>query len=58
MKVEVKGSKLFVEMDIAEQVSKSGKSMVIATTSGNKPTEIKYKGETLIVGINAYIPKR
>jgi len=58
MKCEIKGGKLLVEMDIAEQVSKSGKSTVIATTSGNKPTEVKYKGETLVVGINAYIPKK
>ncbi|EEF62225.1 hypothetical protein [Pedosphaera parvula] len=35
--------------------SASGKTLVVATTSGNKPTEVQVNGKSVIVGLNAYI---
>lgn len=59
MTVEIKKvgkrKQLVITMPMIEQVSKSGKSLVVATTSGNKNTGIDYKGQDLIIGINAYV---
>jgi hypothetical protein len=35
--------------------SSSGKTLVVATTHGNVPTDIQIDGKPLIVGANAYI---
>ena len=36
--------------------SGSGKNLLVATTSGNMKTDLKYDGKTITVGLNAYIP--
>jgi hypothetical protein len=35
--------------------SASGKTLVVASSHGNKPTEAKVNGQTVIIGVNAYI---
>lgn len=35
--------------------SASGKTLVVATSHGNKQTEIEVQGKSLFVGVNAYI---
>jgi hypothetical protein len=35
--------------------SASGKTLVIATTHGNQPTDVLLDGQPVIVGVNAYI---
>jgi hypothetical protein len=35
--------------------SASGKTLVVATTHGNQPTEVQISGKTLVLGMNAYI---
>lgn len=35
--------------------SKSGKSLVVASTQGNQPTDVKVDGKILTIGLNAYI---
>lgn len=35
--------------------SASGKTMVIATTGGNRPTTATYDGKPIIAGVNAYV---
>lgn len=55
MSMEVKGSKLIIEIDIKQrgEKSKSGKSISIATTGGN----ISVPGhEEIKVGLNVYTP--
>lgn len=60
MTVEVKKvgkrKELVITMPMIEKVSKSGKSVVVATTSGNKDTGVTYKGHNITLGVNAYIP--
>lgn len=36
--------------------SKSGKSLTIATTHGNMRSNARFKGKTVTIGANAYIP--
>lgn len=35
--------------------SKSGKTLVVATSHGNQPTTLTFGGKVLVVGVNAYI---
>lgn len=62
MNVEIKGKgkdkKLVVELPVNEYISRSGKSLVVASTNGNKPTECEYKGQNIVLGVNAYIPRK
>ena len=49
---EVKGDKLFVEIDLTKDFgpSKSGKTITIASTRGNQ----KIEGTDAIIGLNVY----
>ena len=38
--------------------SGSGKTLVVASTYGNKETDCLVGGKKVIVGVNAYIPKK
>ncbi len=58
MKAEIKGGQLIITLPIEEKQSGSGKSLVIATTNGNKPTELQHKGKTVTIGVNAYISNK
>jgi hypothetical protein len=59
MKVEIKGNVLVIEIpfDKKGKLSGSGKSLVHATTNGNKETEVEVGGKNLVLGINAYTKK-
>ena len=53
--MSVKGNKLMIEVDLSKEfgVSSSGKSVIVATTSGNVAVPGK---EEIKIGINAYKP--
>ena len=55
--VEVKGNKLVITLPLINppRESSSGKTLLVATTGGNKETNLKIKGKSVIVGVNAYI---
>jgi hypothetical protein len=56
MTVEIKGSKLCIEIDLEEPTpSTSGKTLVVASTRGNAITTAKVNGKQVIIGLNAYI---
>ena len=56
MNATKKGSKLVIEIDLQEPtVSKSGKTLVVATTHGNIQTSVEVDGKPLTIGLNAYI---
>jgi hypothetical protein len=45
---------LKITIPINERRSTSGKTMVIASTNGNIPISVQYKGKPVILGLNAY----
>jgi len=50
---------LTLVLDLQEPApSTSGKTLVIATTHGNVPTQVQIDGKPVIVGVNAYIRAR
>ena len=57
MKVEIIDDKLVITLPIKNPPlpSKTGKSLVVATTNGNQPTAIQIQGKLLAVGVNAFI---
>lgn len=58
MKVTINGKKLVIELDIdeARTQSASGKTLRVASTSGNVKTGVQVDGKELVIGVNAYIP--
>ncbi len=53
-KVEVRNNTLVIELPISPGPSKSGKSLVIATTRGNVTTSATHNGKPITLGVNAY----
>lgn len=60
MTVEVKkvgkAKHMVISIPMIERVSKSGKTILIATTGGNVETGLEHNGEQITLGLNAYIP--
>jgi len=59
MTVKVNDSTLTIVIPLIKppKLSKSGKSLTVATTHGNVATEVTLQGKPVIMGINAYIKK-
>lgn len=57
MKVEIKGKKLVIEIDMEDPPvrSASGKTLVIASSRGNTVTTATVNGKPVTIGLNAYI---
>ena len=58
-KIDEKEKTLTLVLDLQEPTpSASGKTLVVATTHGNQPTDVTVNGKPVIVGVNAYIRNR
>lgn len=58
MKVTIEGKDLVIRIPMQEpRPSSSGKTLVVASTSGNKTTDVMVQGQPVIIGLNAYIKK-
>ena len=56
MKAEIVGKNLVITVPLSEPTqSASGKTLVVASSHGNKETEAKINGKPVIIGLNAYI---
>lgn len=53
------GNKLVIEipLNVVPVSSTSGKTLVVASTHGNKVTDAQVNGKNVVIGLNAYIPK-
>ena len=50
------GDILVIRAPLSEPtVSKSGKTLVVASSRGNKETDAQVNGKNIVVGLNAYI---
>lgn len=58
-KVIDKAKHLVITIPVNEELkpSFSGKTLIVASTNGNKETEHKVNGKNVILGLNAYIRK-
>jgi hypothetical protein len=59
MTAKIVGNKLVIEIPLnaVPVPSTSGKTLVVASTHGNKVTEAQINGKNVVVGLNAYILK-
>jgi hypothetical protein len=55
MRVEIKGNEIIITAPIEKRPSKSGKTILVATSGGNKPTTAQIDGKPVTVGFSAYI---
>jgi hypothetical protein len=58
LKVTIEGNELVIRLPANVKnppSSASGKSLVVATTSGNQKSGFKVNGKEVIVGVNAYV---
>ena len=57
MKVEIKNGKLYFEIDVNDPPlpSKSGKSLIVASTYGIAQTPALVNGKPVMIGFNAYV---
>jgi len=57
---EIVGNELVlrIPMNAKPETSSSGKTLVVASTYGNKETDCVVDGKKVIVGVNAYISKK
>ena len=46
---------LRIPMDSPPRPSASGKTLVVASSHGNRPMDIEIQGRPITVGVNAYI---
>ncbi len=60
MTAKIVGDKLVIEIPLnpVPVPSSSGKTLVVASSHGNKVTEARVQGQNVVIGLNAYIPKR
>ena len=59
MKVTIENGELVIRIPVENppRPSKSGKSLIVATSSGNVTTSCMVEGRPVVVGLNAYICK-
>jgi hypothetical protein len=58
MDVKIENGKLLISIELQEPTpSASGKTLVVATTHGNMPTQCIINGKPVVIGLNAYIKK-
>lgn len=56
MKTTIKDNVLHIEIPLhSPRPSATGKTLTVASTKGNQPTEATIDGKPVIVGVNAYI---
>jgi len=58
MKSEIKGNQLIITIDLQKpSSSKSGKTLIVASTNGPTVSDCKVDGKAVTVNLNAYISK-
>ncbi len=58
MQAVIENGKLIITIDLQQPTpSKSGKTLVVATSNGNKATTAVVDGKPVTIGLNAYISR-
>lgn len=56
MKVTIENNQLVIRMPLqTPTASSTGKTLIVASSGGNKATDIQISGKNVVVGVNAYI---
>lgn len=58
LEVSIENGMLVIKLPLqTPRPSSSGKTLVVATTGGNKSTSVMIQGKPVTIGVNAYIHK-
>jgi len=58
LEAKIEDGKLIVTIELNEpRASASGKTLIVASSHGSKPTEAMVDGKVVVVGVNAYLRK-
>jgi hypothetical protein len=57
MQVTLQDGFLTIKIPVVKEPSKSGKTILVASTHGNKPSTVQVDGKVVTVSVNAYIAK-
>ena len=59
MKATIENGELVIRIPVQDppRPSKTGKTLIVATSGGNVATTANVDGKPVIVGLNAYIPR-
>jgi hypothetical protein len=59
VRATIEGNELVIRLPLNKSPvpSSSGKTLVVASTHGNRTTEAVIQGQPVIVGVNAYIQR-
>ena len=59
MNAKIVGNKLVIEIHsiLSRWLAPTGKTLVVASSHGNKVTDAQVQGKHVVIGLNAYIPK-
>ena len=59
MKVSIENGELVVRIPVQDppRPSKTGKTLIVASSNGNVATAATVDGKPVVVGLNAYIPR-
>lgn len=58
MNAEIKNNQLIITIDLQPPtLSASGKTLVVASSKGNKVMDVTVQGKPVTIGLNAYIPR-
>ena len=58
MNAKIEGGNLIITVPMGTpQPSASGKTLVVASSHGNKATSAQVNGKPVVIGVNAYIPR-
>ena len=59
MKASIENGELVIRIPVQDppRPSKTGKTLIVATSGGNQATAAQVDGKPVIVGLNAYIPR-
>jgi len=52
------GDEIVIRVPIRKEPSKTGKTTLVASTHGNKESDLVVDGERVVVAVNCYIKRR
>lgn len=57
MEAKIENGQIIITLPISERPSKSGKTLVVASSNGNIQTSLTHKGKPVTIGVNAYVSR-
>jgi len=57
MEATIEKNELVIRLPISPRPSKSGKTILVASTAGGQKSGVQHDGKEVTISVNAYIPR-